>query len=78
MARTISITQDGIHAGDGTLRDGVIEDCPACLGPSRGPGGADAVEAAYRAIEDAIARGEAGVTHDGVRYEWMVAAARAA
>jgi len=46
----ISIYHDGVWAGDGELRNGTIEDCPAILGADQ-----DASDETYEAIEDAIA-----------------------
>lgn len=68
----ISISQDGVWAGEGTLRDGIIEDCAACLGPSKGQDKGDDVEAAYLAIEAAIAATQDSVTVDGVEYTWGI------
>lgn len=73
--QTISISQDGIWAGDGKLRDGSIE-CSAVLGPDGLDHGSgeqqEAAERAYDAIEDALGRGEDAVTVEGVRYTWII------
>jgi len=79
MARiSISISQDGAWAGDGTLvRDGrraYIEDCPAILGPRHleGEAAQDYAERVYGAIEEAIERGETSLKMDGIAYSWEI------
>ena len=63
----ISISRDGVWAGDGVLRDGSIEDCPAVLGTDQ-----DASDETYEAIADAIEDGDDRVTRpDGV-YTWTI------
>lgn len=72
----ISISQDGRWAGNGKLADGSIQDCDAILGPSGLPhdDGSQqaAAEAAYEAIEEAIAGGLDECEHDGCRYSWTI------
>lgn len=65
----ISISQDGVWVGSGSLRDGrYIDDCAARLGN----GGDDESQAAYDAIESAIAAGLDACECDGCTYEWSV------
>jgi len=63
----ISINENGVWAGTGKLRDGVIEDCPAILGDDQ-----DMAEQAYEAIEDAIAAGETSVTMGDYTWTWSI------
>lgn len=78
-ATTISIHQDGHWAGNGRLVDGYIQDCAAILGPAGLPHDdgrqQEAAEAAYAAIEAAIADGEDECTHDGCAYSWDITTA---
>jgi hypothetical protein len=53
MKQKISIFENNVWAGDGELRDGIIDDCPAILG-----GGQEAAEVCYEAIASSIAAGE--------------------
>jgi hypothetical protein len=69
---TITIAQDGVWAGTGVLRNGVISECGACLGASYGADKNDDVEGAYRAIEQAIALGRNSAEHDGCVYTWDI------
>lgn len=66
---TISIDENGIWAGSGTLRDGIIEDCMAILGDDQ-----DMAEKAYEAIEQAIADGESSVTIGEYTWTWEITA----
>ena len=68
----ITIYQGGTYAGEGTLERGRIEDCPACLGPSRGQDKTDDVEGAYVAIEAALEVGMPCATWEGVLYTWDI------
>jgi len=65
--KKISINENGVWAGTGILRDGVIEDCPAILGDNQ-----DMEEAVYEAIEDAIAAGESSVTLGDYTWTWSI------
>jgi len=56
-AMKISITENGIWAGTGILRDGYIEDCATVLGDDR-----DMADHAFDAIEEAIIDDETSVT----------------
>lgn len=64
---TISISENDVWAGNGTLRNGVIENCPAVLGADQ-----DMADRAYDAIADAIARGETSVTMGDYRWTWEI------
>lgn len=64
---SISISENGIWAGDGNLNEGRIEDCPAILG-----GDQDTADAVYEAIESAIAEGESTVEVGGKSYSWSI------
>jgi len=55
----ITISMDGTWAGDGKLRDGVIEDCSAQFCDD-----ADASRDVYDAIEEAIAFGDSRIKID--------------
>lgn len=72
----ISISQNGVWAGDGTLVRGggriYIADCPAILGPRhlKGEAAHDYAERIYKAIEEAIERGEDSLEFDGIAYSW--------
>jgi len=62
MTTRISISEDGIWAGSGTVEGGRIEDCAAVLG-----------EDVYTAIEQDVERSSVDngtVTIGGVRYDW--------
>lgn len=60
----ISISEDGVWAGDGIIQTSInIYDCPASF---------DETEAVYEAIEEAIARGQSTVEHNGRRYSWTI------
>ena len=63
----ISITADGVWAGDGVMRDGHVEDCSAILGGSQ-----DDADRIYEAIDDAIASSDNSVSDGGVLYEWSI------
>ena len=73
---TITIMQDGVWAGTGQLRGGVIEDCAALLGPAgldHATGAQqEASEMAYAAIEQSIVAGQAECVCDGHRYTWVI------
>jgi len=66
-AMKISIAENGIWAGTGVLRDGIIEDCPAILGDSQ-----DMAEKVYEAIEDAIDNDESSVTMGDYTWSWGI------
>lgn len=78
--RKISISQDGVWAGDGYVVDGRIEDCAAMLGRPglRHDNGdqQDEAEQVYQAIEEAIEEGE--LMLDGIRYTWSLEEPRTA
>lgn len=65
--QTISITRDGIWAGDGTLRDGEIVDCSAVLGVDQ-----DASDGTYEAIQDAIADRLDSIDRPDGTYSWTI------
>ena len=75
-SRKIGIYRDNVWAGDGTLRDGTIEDCSAVLaGPDmRHEDGSEqeSSDATYEAIEEAIEDGQAAIERDGYTYTWSV------
>jgi hypothetical protein len=77
-AATITIAQDGVWAGVGTLRNGVISECGAALGASYGADKNDDVEGAYRAIELAIALGRNSAEFAGCVYTWDIEVAEVA
>lgn len=63
----ISISENGVWAGNGALVDGVIEDCPAVLGRDQ-----DMSEAAYAAIEQAIAAGNSRASIGDYTWTWDI------
>ena len=65
----ISISRDGIWAGDGRLVAGSIEDCPAVLGDDQ-----DASDETYEAIESAIEDGESSIERPDGTYTWTITA----
>lgn len=69
MSRPISISRDGVWAGDGRFDDdlGIIEDCPAVLGPDQ-----DASDETYDAIETAIEAGRDSVARPDGTYSWTL------
>lgn len=69
MNTTISISRDGIWAGNGRLVDGIIEDCSAILGADQ-----DASDETYEAIQDAIQDGDESVQRQDGRYTWRIEA----
>ncbi len=69
MSKMISISRDGVWAGNGAVVDGIIQDCAAILGANQ-----DASEETYEAIEQQIAddKTDGSVSRPDGTYSWRI------